>query len=228
MLPVVVLARWRVLWRLEASTPVPEAEYDLLRGSACSRRCRWSRIEELARRASHVGFAAGATIIREGEPGDRFYVIAGGVGGGDRARALPPHRGGRRVLRRDRAAARGAAHRDRRRRAPTSSCSRSTARSSSPRSPATGARWPPGHDLVEERLAAGLSPGSRSSPEEMRALGYRAVDLLVARLTDPSIPALRRATPAEMAARLSEPPPAAPSGLRRRARAAVGATSCRT
>jgi aromatic-L-amino-acid/L-tryptophan decarboxylase len=43
--------------------------------------------------------------------------------------------------------------------------------------------------------------------EAMRALGYRTVDMLVARLTDPSIPPLRRATPGEMRARLSGPPP---------------------
>jgi len=43
--------------------------------------------------------------------------------------------------------------------------------------------------------------------EAMRALGYRTVDMLVARLTDPAIPALRRATPADMRARLSGPPP---------------------
>jgi glutamate/tyrosine decarboxylase-like PLP-dependent enzyme/mannose-6-phosphate isomerase-like protein (cupin superfamily) len=41
----------------------------------------------------------------------------------------------------------------------------------------------------------------------MRALGYQAVDLLVERLSDPSIPALRRAAPAEMAARVAGPPP---------------------
>ena len=43
--------------------------------------------------------------------------------------------------------------------------------------------------------------------EAMRALGYRTVDMLVDRLTDPSIPPLRRATPAEMRERLSAPPP---------------------
>jgi glutamate/tyrosine decarboxylase-like PLP-dependent enzyme len=48
------------------------------------------------------------------------------------------------------------------------------------------------------------------TPEEMRALGHRVVDLLVDRLADPSVPALRRATPEEMRARLSEPAPAAP------------------
>ena len=38
-------------------------------------------------------------------------------------------------------------------------------------------------------------------PEQMRALGYRTVDALVDWLSDDDAPALRRATPAEMAAR---------------------------
>ena len=42
-------------------------------------------------------------------------------------------------------------------------------------------------------------------PETMRRLGYRTVDLLVDRLSDPEIPPLRRATPDEMAARLGGP-----------------------
>ena len=55
-----------------------------------------------------------------------------------------------------------------------------------------------------------MSDGLGLSPEAMRALGHQAVDLLVDRLADPSIPALRRATPAEMAARLAGPPPDGP------------------
>jgi hypothetical protein len=77
-LPVVVLARWRVLWRLEAATPAPEREYDLLRALGIFRPLPVVRIEELARRASHVAYQAGTTIIREGDSGDRFYVIADG------------------------------------------------------------------------------------------------------------------------------------------------------
>lgn len=46
--------------------------------------------------------------------------------------------------------------------------------------------------------------------ETMRQLGYRAVDMLVDRLTDPTIPPLRRATPQEMAKRLGGPPPEEP------------------
>ncbi len=45
-------------------------------------------------------------------------------------------------------------------------------------------------------------------PEAMREIGYRTVDMLVQRLSDPSIPPLRRASPAQMRDRLSGPPPA--------------------
>ena len=44
----------------------------------------------------------------------------------------------------------------------------------------------------------------------MRRLGYRTVDMLVERLLDESTPPLRRATPEEMRARISGPPPAEP------------------
>src|SRR4051812_9359415 len=87
----------------------------------------------------------------------------------------------------------------------TSNCSRSTATSSSPRSPATTARSPP--VTTSSNGALPESDGLSLPPEAMRALGYQAVDLLVERLSDPSIPALRRATPAEMAARVAGPPP---------------------
>ena len=63
--------------------------------------------------------------------------------------------------------------------------------------------------------------------EAMRALGYRTVDMLVARLTDPSVPPLRRATPAEMRARLSGPPPQDGQDFEGSSRAS-NATSCRS
>src|SRR5438034_477562 len=44
----------------------------------------------------------------------------------------------------------------------------------------------------------------------MRELGYRTVDMLVEHVLDASAPPLRRATPAEMRARLSGPPPSGP------------------
>ena len=42
----------------------------------------------------------------------------------------------------------------------------------------------------------------------MREIGYRTVDLLVAQLSDPSIPAMRRGVPSDLRERLSHPPPA--------------------
>jgi glutamate/tyrosine decarboxylase-like PLP-dependent enzyme len=47
----------------------------------------------------------------------------------------------------------------------------------------------------------------------MRQLGYRAVDMLVERLSDETIPPLRRATPDEMAERLGGPPPDGPESF---------------
>jgi aromatic-L-amino-acid/L-tryptophan decarboxylase len=49
-------------------------------------------------------------------------------------------------------------------------------------------------------------------PDEMRALGYRAVDLLVERVDPRSEPPIRRAEPSELALLLSEPAPEAPGG----------------
>ncbi|HVL30914.1 MAG TPA: aminotransferase class I/II-fold pyridoxal phosphate-dependent enzyme [Solirubrobacteraceae bacterium] len=59
----------------------------------------------------------------------------------------------------------------------------------------------------EERSADPLG----LDPELMREYGYRTVDMLVRRLCDASAPPLRRASPAEMRARLAGPPPAAGS-----------------
>lgn len=79
VLPVLVLVRYRSLLRLEARAPVPEAEYALLRGVGIFAPLPVARIEELARRAAHVHAAAGDTITRRGDTGDRFYVIADGI-----------------------------------------------------------------------------------------------------------------------------------------------------
>jgi MFS family permease len=77
-LPLVVLARWRALATLEANTPVPEREYRLLRGVAMFAPLPVARLEQLARHLVPVHVAEGEPIIREGEIGDRFYVIGAG------------------------------------------------------------------------------------------------------------------------------------------------------
>ncbi len=77
-LPALMLARRRALARMEASTPVPEREYDLLRGVGMFAPLPVAKLEELARRLTPARFARGAVVVREGDPGDRFYVIAAG------------------------------------------------------------------------------------------------------------------------------------------------------
>ena len=49
-LPALMLLRWRALVRLEASAPVPEPEYQLLRGVAMLAPLPVARLEELAMR----------------------------------------------------------------------------------------------------------------------------------------------------------------------------------
>jgi glutamate/tyrosine decarboxylase-like PLP-dependent enzyme len=46
--------------------------------------------------------------------------------------------------------------------------------------------------------------------EQIRELGYQAVDLLAAQLTDSALPAMRRGDPADLRQRLEGPPPEAP------------------
>jgi CRP-like cAMP-binding protein len=78
-LPALVLTRWRALAVLEARTPVPEREYALLRGLSLFAPLPVATLEDVARHAEPVHAAAGEHIIREGEPGDRFYVISTGA-----------------------------------------------------------------------------------------------------------------------------------------------------
>ena len=61
VLPLLMLARYRSLLRLEASAPVPEPEYTLLRRVGMFAPLPVVRIEELARRVEHVRAGAAVT-----------------------------------------------------------------------------------------------------------------------------------------------------------------------
>jgi predicted MFS family arabinose efflux permease len=79
VLPLLALARWRALARFEASAPIPERAFALLRAIPLFAPLPIATVENLARRLVEVRAEAGETVVRQGEAGDRFYVIAEGA-----------------------------------------------------------------------------------------------------------------------------------------------------
>ncbi len=79
LLPVAVGLTWSRLAALDRRAVAPVRELELLRRTAVFRPLPIPQLEAVARRATWVTVPAGRAIIREGEPGDRFYVLASGA-----------------------------------------------------------------------------------------------------------------------------------------------------
>jgi MFS family permease len=77
-LPAVVLVCAGRLRRLDTSAPEPPA-IALLRGVEILAPLDLPTIEQLAAKLHEVWLAAGSVVIREGDAGDRFYVVEDGV-----------------------------------------------------------------------------------------------------------------------------------------------------
>jgi MFS family permease len=77
-LTFVVIVRSVALSRLEAGAVVPEREFRALRKLSVFAPLPIATVELLSRRVEHVRLEAGATVIREGDIGDRLYVIVEG------------------------------------------------------------------------------------------------------------------------------------------------------
>ena len=77
-LAVLALALWPLLARFEAAAPVGEREFGLLRGVPFLAPLAVATVENLALQAQVVPMSQGETVIRQGDHGDRFYVIADG------------------------------------------------------------------------------------------------------------------------------------------------------
>jgi MFS family permease len=78
LLPALTALTWRRLARLDEAAIVPGEELDLLRSVPILAPLEPATLETLASRAQRVRFAAGADVTTQGEPGERFYVIASG------------------------------------------------------------------------------------------------------------------------------------------------------
>jgi MFS family permease len=77
-LPIVVAMTWRALLRVDAEAPAPEREAELLRGVPFLGALPPPSLDSLAAHLEPVRFKAGERIFSQGDPGDRFYVIAEG------------------------------------------------------------------------------------------------------------------------------------------------------
>lgn len=77
-LPLVALARWRVLARYEAGAAIPERPFELLRGVPLFAPLPVASVENLSLRLDPVVVAAGDEIVRQGDAGDRFFIVDGG------------------------------------------------------------------------------------------------------------------------------------------------------
>lgn len=78
ILPILVLVFWRSLREIDATTAVPVRQLGLLRGISLFAPLPIVTLERLARRLVPMKFAAGTDIVRQGDTGDRFYMLAQG------------------------------------------------------------------------------------------------------------------------------------------------------
>jgi MFS family permease len=77
-LPLLVALRWRPLALLEEGIRVPERPFKLLRAVEMFAPLPLATIENVSRRVDAVHVHAGETVVREGDFGDRFFLVAEG------------------------------------------------------------------------------------------------------------------------------------------------------
>ena len=78
VLPLVAALRWARLARLEAGATIPEHAFALLRHVPLFAPMSIGALENLSCRLAELQVPAGHAVVREGDPGDRVYLIAEG------------------------------------------------------------------------------------------------------------------------------------------------------
>jgi hypothetical protein len=78
-LPIVVLLAWRGLQRADAAAVVHVRELELLRGIPMFAQLGPPMLERIAARLVPLAVPAGTWIIRQGEVGDRYYIVDDGT-----------------------------------------------------------------------------------------------------------------------------------------------------
>jgi CRP-like cAMP-binding protein len=77
-LPLLVALRWHPLAILEAGIRVPERPFRMLRAVEMFAPLSLATIENVSRQVDAVHVSAGETVVREGESGDRFFLVVEG------------------------------------------------------------------------------------------------------------------------------------------------------
>lgn len=77
--PLMVLVTWRRLAALDRRSAAPVRELALLRRTPLFRPLPGPELESIARRGTWLTVPAGTVVIREGDAGDRFYVLDEGA-----------------------------------------------------------------------------------------------------------------------------------------------------
>jgi hypothetical protein len=78
LLPATGLIAWPWLRRLDAVALLPGPHLSLLRGVPTLRLAPLPVLEALSRSATEFSLPVGSTVVREGDRGDRFYVVLSG------------------------------------------------------------------------------------------------------------------------------------------------------
>src|SRR5215211_1394716 len=76
--PLAVAASWPALRRLDGRMRVRDADIDVLHGARMLGVLPVATIEQLAGGLEHAAFAPRATVFRQGDPGEGFYIVESG------------------------------------------------------------------------------------------------------------------------------------------------------
>jgi hypothetical protein len=78
ILPIAAVATWPWIVRIDREAVIPERELRVLRSVPLFAPLPLVALERIAGAVAPVRIEAGGVLMREGEPGDRYYVIAAG------------------------------------------------------------------------------------------------------------------------------------------------------
>src|SRR4051812_23698699 len=79
LISLAVLLRWRALTRFESGAAVPERPFMALRALPIFAPLPIATVENVSRRVAELHVGPGEVVVREGDYGDRFYVVADGT-----------------------------------------------------------------------------------------------------------------------------------------------------